>query len=473
MMKNSSSSRRLRTLAAHLLVVPEATVNRQTTRRAKSGENASMTHTREGKALMTPVDQVNRASFPRGAKARGLPGPVQMSGITFRTNDLPTLSKWWATVLDTQPQHQSERLHVFRIEAEETFTFTLMGFSKEECPDRAKNDIAVDHFAISYATVGDLISTFKRLETAGIKPGMNVNHGMSYSAYYMSPDGTQVELQVDTYDNEIGTQSWFQMDDFAGAMAQPSNLAQDAEDFLAGKKNANEVLTRNAVSEKDIKGAAKMSEMGANFLAKVNQSGHIQNVASPWMTVPVGQSPAPAPITRKVTPQYMAHFVLRTQQPNVSTQFYDGLLGTDLVMETPFIRFLSFDDEHHRVGVMTGGVIGQGNARVPGSVGVHSLKWTYGSMPELVAAAKRLQRRGVLPVKILKDSSGDGVSIFFHDPDMSICELRFGGCVMCQLNAAASYPGGVEVAALEELEKAVASPELAHSLRGFPPAAPA
>ena len=35
---------------------------------------------------------------------------------------------------------------------------------KEECPDREKNDVAVDHFAINYASLAELFGVYKRMK---------------------------------------------------------------------------------------------------------------------------------------------------------------------------------------------------------------------------------------------------------------------------------------------------------------------
>merc|ERR550514_1071489 len=99
-----------------------------------------------------------------------------------------------------------------------------------------------------------------------------------------------------------------------------------------------------------------------------------QNQPSAWMSVPIGPNTAAgvaaAPTRKEVTPQYMAHFVTRSEQPNATSTFYQQLLGADEFWEAPFIRFLTFDEEHHRVGVATasGGKKTPVAQRIPNSV---------------------------------------------------------------------------------------------------------
>ena len=57
----------------------------------------------------------------------------------------------------------------------------------------------VDHAAFTYADLGDLLLTYRRLERSGIKPHWCINHGGTTSMYYHDPDHNQVELQIDNF----------------------------------------------------------------------------------------------------------------------------------------------------------------------------------------------------------------------------------------------------------------------------------
>jgi catechol-2,3-dioxygenase len=60
----------------------------------------------------------------------------------------------------------------------------------------------LDHVAYSFDTLGELFSTYRRLEQVGIKPVWSVNHGPTTSLYYEDPDGNRVEFQVDNFQTE-------------------------------------------------------------------------------------------------------------------------------------------------------------------------------------------------------------------------------------------------------------------------------
>ena len=84
--------------------------------------------------------------------------------------------------------------------------------------------------AFTYASLGDLVATYERLDKAGIRPVTCMNHGPTTSMYYADPDGNQVELQVDNYDTVEEAGKFFFSPAFArnpiGVDFEPSALAQ-------------------------------------------------------------------------------------------------------------------------------------------------------------------------------------------------------------------------------------------------------
>ena len=52
----------------------------------------------------------------------------------------------------------------------------------------------VEHIAFTYAGLGDLIHTYKRLQKLGIEPEWCINHGGTTSMYFADPDGFLWEI---------------------------------------------------------------------------------------------------------------------------------------------------------------------------------------------------------------------------------------------------------------------------------------
>src|SRR3546814_9050284 len=77
----------------------------------------------------------------------------------------------------------------------------ISDWSSDVCSsDLPEGVVGVHHCSFTYATLADLMSTYERLRDKGIRPVFPINHGPTTSMYYADPDGNQIELQVDNYD---------------------------------------------------------------------------------------------------------------------------------------------------------------------------------------------------------------------------------------------------------------------------------
>lgn len=67
-------------------------------------------------------------------------------------------------------------------------------------PPGERNPMApgMEHLAFKIGSIGDLLGNYQRLKGAGVVPFMTIHHGGTLSAYYLGPDGLQVETFVDT-----------------------------------------------------------------------------------------------------------------------------------------------------------------------------------------------------------------------------------------------------------------------------------
>jgi catechol 2,3-dioxygenase-like lactoylglutathione lyase family enzyme len=169
---------------------------------------------------------MNMQAVPRGAAARGRIAPVKFAHIVFRTAQKDVMVDWYRTVFEAELALANPFLTFLTFD-DEHHRIAIVGMPNLKRQDR--ETAAMEHCAFTYASLGDLLATYKRLRGKGITPYWCINHGPNLSFYYRDPDGNQVELQIDVFDSPQAVNAWFKTSDFA---ANPIGVKFDADELI-------------------------------------------------------------------------------------------------------------------------------------------------------------------------------------------------------------------------------------------------
>lgn len=159
------------------------------------------------------------------AAAKTIP-PARLAHFVLRTSRFQEMIDWYKTVLGAEAAFQNEILAFLSYDDEHHRVAFL------NMPDLAEQQEGVagfHHAAFTYSSLSDLMATYKRLRDVGIKPIFPINHGPTTSMYYQDPDGNQIELQVDNYDQIEDATAFFYSPAFA---ENPIGVEFDPEDLL-------------------------------------------------------------------------------------------------------------------------------------------------------------------------------------------------------------------------------------------------
>lgn len=169
-------------------------------------------------------------TLPETAKARGRIAPAQLAHIVFKTPQFKKMVDWWCTVLEAKPAMANENL-AFLTYDEEHHRVAIINMPA--LLPTAGVTRGLDHVAFTYASLADLLATWKRLDGLGIRPVWCTNHGPTTSIYYADPDGNKVELQVENFDTPAEILAWSANSDFAtnpiGVDFDPAELLKRLE----------------------------------------------------------------------------------------------------------------------------------------------------------------------------------------------------------------------------------------------------
>lgn len=121
----------------------------------------------------------------------------------------------------------------------------------------------------------------------------------------------------------------------------------------------------------------------------------------------------------KVAPAKLAHVVFQSARANEMVAWYRIVLEAEIMMETQFITFLTYDEEHHRVAI---GNMPDLQERQPQTTGVMHCAFTYASFDDLAATYERLIGEGIEPCWCV--NHGPTLSLYYLDPDSNQIELQ-------------------------------------------------
>ncbi len=137
------------------------------------------------------------------ARGRRPYAPAKLAHFVLKTPRRAKMVRWYQTLLDAQVVFSDDRLTFLTFDTEHhriaivqvPWPIAAAGLVLRY----ARKVYGVDHIAFSYATLGELLATYRRVARAGIRPVWCINHGPTTSLYYEDPDGNRLELQYDNF----------------------------------------------------------------------------------------------------------------------------------------------------------------------------------------------------------------------------------------------------------------------------------
>ena len=153
--------------------------------------------------------------------------PAKFAHFVLRTKDLSASVEWYQQVVGMQVVFANDFAAFLTYDDEHHRLALIRTAVQESAPAGAAG---LDHVAYTFNSLGELLSTYRRLEKLGIKPVWTINHGPTTSFSYADPDGNRVEFQIDNFSTEEQVQAFMDSEVFR---ANPIGVDFDAEQLVA------------------------------------------------------------------------------------------------------------------------------------------------------------------------------------------------------------------------------------------------
>lgn len=123
--------------------------------------------------------------------------------------------------------------------------------------------------------------------------------------------------------------------------------------------------------------------------------------------------------TPTISPVKLAHLVLLTPNLPRLRDWYATVLQATVTVEDSMLCFISYDDEHHRIALIS---VPELPPRRGPQAGLHHMAFTYRNLDDLLSTYERLKQAGIEPYWPIHH--GVTVSMYYRDPDGNHVELQ-------------------------------------------------
>ncbi|MFA4928849.1 MAG: VOC family protein [Patulibacter sp.] len=151
--------------------------------------------------------------------------------VNLKTARLQPLIDWYRTVVGAEVTYQFEQGAWLTNDAANHRIAILAFEGFNDDPERDMRT-GMHHTAFEYEDFGQLNDSYLRLRDEGIEPALCLDHGVTFSYYYVDPDGNHVELQVDCFGDWKASKEWMATSpdfhgDPLGSRVDPAKVAED------------------------------------------------------------------------------------------------------------------------------------------------------------------------------------------------------------------------------------------------------
>src|SRR3989441_9694075 len=112
--------------------------------------------------------------------------PEKFAHVVLKTANYDAVIAWYATVLQAPVAFRNDFI-AFLTYDDEHHRVAVLNTPGSPTPDPAA--ARVHHIAYTYASLGALLSTYRRLKESGIEPARSINHAPTTSMYHRDPHG--------------------------------------------------------------------------------------------------------------------------------------------------------------------------------------------------------------------------------------------------------------------------------------------
>jgi catechol 2,3-dioxygenase-like lactoylglutathione lyase family enzyme len=120
--------------------------------------------------------------------------PSMLAHLVFKTPRYEEMRDFYLTLLNARVVHEASGLCFMTYDSEH---HRIVVIAMPHLSPLQPGAAGLEHFAFTYATLGELLGNYLRLKERGVDPAWCINHGFTTSIYYRDPDGNMIETQFD------------------------------------------------------------------------------------------------------------------------------------------------------------------------------------------------------------------------------------------------------------------------------------